>query len=139
MVTRRDIKLALAVGLPLALVTTLLFRFGPIFSEPLLVPNMPLERYLALSPQEQDVFIQQASPESFRPVVGLEKVYYLLRARPGLYLAYWLILAVPICGAIVFGAWAARRQQPNTTPHADARDVPASAGAAGARAGGRER
>jgi hypothetical protein len=29
--------------------------------------------------------------------------------------------------------------QPNTTPHADARDVPESAGAAGARAGGRER
>jgi hypothetical protein len=31
------------------------------------------------------------------------------------------------------------RERSNTTPHADARDVPASAGDSGARAGGRER
>ena len=138
MVTRRDIKLALLVGVPVALVTMLAFRFGPIFSETLLVPNMPLEQYLAMPAREQEALLQ-AGPQSFRPVSGFEKISYLLRARPGQYVAYWLILAVPICGAVLFGAWAARRQQPNSTPHTDAREAPSAARDSGARAGGRER
>ena len=120
MITRRDIAIALGVGLPLALATMLAFRFAPIFSEPLLVPNMPLEQFMALQAPEREAFLGRGL-ESLRPVAGFEKISYLLRARPGLYLTYWLILALPICGAIAFGAWVARREQPNSTPHTDAR------------------
>jgi len=43
-------------------------------------------------------------------------------------------------GALTFaGVWSLMGLRPNTTPHADARDVPPSANAVGARAGGRER
>jgi hypothetical protein len=60
------------------------------------------------------------------------------------------VLAAPVIGMYVFVlGWAitvfafilfaSEKMRPNTTPHADARDVPASAGDSGARAGGRER
>jgi len=51
--------------------------------------------------------------------------------------AWCILLALPVC---VVSSWAARKGPPsNSTPHADARDAPASASSAGARAGGRER
>ena len=120
MITRADITFALMVGIPLALVTMLAFRFGPTFSESVGGPNMPIEQYLALSRAEQEAFLH-ASPQSLRSISGFEKVSYVLRAEPGLHLAYSLVLAVPMCGAVLLGSWAARRrQEPNPGVHTDA-------------------
>jgi hypothetical protein len=54
---------------------------------------------------------------------------FLLMLSAGALLGAVLPLAVAMVG----------RMKPNPTPHADARDVPASAGGSGVRAGGRER
>jgi hypothetical protein len=55
--------------------------------------------------------------------------------------AFLLMLGLGIVvGALLPLAYAAvRGMKPNSTPHPDARDVPASASSGGARAGGRER
>jgi len=50
----------------------------------------------------------------------------------------WLLIAIALLNVLVVGAlvW---RLRSNSTPHTDARDVPAPASSVGARAGGRER
>lgn len=66
---------------------------------------------------------------------------YMRGGHWDLLLYTWLssfALGLTCCGVLLW--WLRRGEAPsNTTPHADARDVPASANDSGARAGGRER
>lgn len=66
---------------------------------------------------------------------------YVREGHWDLMLYAWLslfALGMTCCGVLIW--WLRRGEAPsNTTPHVDARDVPAPAGDSGARAGGRER
>ena len=73
-------------------------------------------------------------------VVLFGSFIWLLAGGPAYEPAYF---SAAVATLLVASAWAVMLPRhlitPNTTPHADARDVPESAGAAGARASGRER
>ena len=109
--TTKDIKTALLVGIPLAFVAALIFHFGVTYSDELLIPNMPLDNFQTLSYQEQMKIIE--SQQAVRVVTGYEKVIYILKASPITFLYFWLAWALPLCFAIVFGAWSVRRSEPN--------------------------
>ena len=112
--TTKDIKTALLVGMPLAFVAAFIFHFGVTYSDELLIPNMPLDNFQTLSYQEQMKIIE--SQQAVRVVSGYEKVIYILKASPITFLYYWLAWALPLCFAIIFGAWKARREL-NLTHH----------------------
>ncbi|MDZ4211967.1 MAG: hypothetical protein U1C59_09680, partial [Methylotenera sp.] len=112
--TKKDIKTALLVGIPLAFVAALIFHFGVTYSDELLIPNMPLDNFQTLPYQEQMKIID--SQQALRVVTGYEKVIYILKASPITFLYYWLAWALPLCFAIIFGSWSVRRSI-NLTHH----------------------
>jgi len=112
--TTKDIKTALLVGIPLAFVAALIFHFGVTYSDELLIPNIPLDNFQTLSYQEQMKIIE--SQQAVRVVTGYEKVIYILKASPITFLYYWLAWALPLCFAIIFGAWSVRSEI-NLTHH----------------------
>lgn len=78
-----DIFIAVSVALVMAFPSAILFSFGPGYSDSLRVPNMPLEQYRQLSKDEGMEFY--STPGGLREVSGIEKVVYLVRAQPLLY------------------------------------------------------
>ena len=105
--TRKDISRAVLIGILLGVPTVLFFSFVPNFSEPLLVPNMPLEEYRNLSPAAQEELVR--SSDGLRPVVGIDKVKYLLHATPESYLLKLSIMFIPLFFSSLLSAVLARR------------------------------
>jgi len=72
-------------------------------------------------------------------IFGVDPQWSFMYRMPGWFI-YVLLFGFPVVGVVAMVALGYRWMvTPNTTPHADARDVPAPAEASGARAGGRER
>ncbi len=78
-----DIAVSAVVALILAFPSAILFSFAPVYSDTVLVPNMPLEKYRELSQDEAMEF--NSAPGGLREIGGIEKVAYMLRAQPLLY------------------------------------------------------
>ena len=78
-----DIAVSAVVALILAFPSAILFSFAPVYSDTVLVPNMPLEQYRELSEDEAMEF--NSAPGGLREIGGIEKVAYMLRAQPRLY------------------------------------------------------
>lgn len=104
---RKDISRAILIGVLLGVPTVLFFSFIPNYSEPLLVPNMPLEEYRNLSQAAQEAFVR--SGDGLRPVAGLEKVKYLLHATPESYLLKLSIIFIPLFLSSLLSAALARK------------------------------
>lgn len=117
-ITRQDVKYALLVGVPLAFVTAFAFHFGVTYHQELGIPNMPMDEWFSLPFQQQQKLLE--TQQAFRVISGYEKIIYLLREFPMTFIYYWLILAIPMFMAIIFGAWSVRRLEPNPSIKRDA-------------------
>ena len=89
-----DIAISAVVALILAFPSAILFSFAPVYSDTVLVPNMPLEQYLELSEDEAMEFY--SAPGGLREIGGIEKVAYMLRARPILYVKKSAVMFVAL-------------------------------------------
>ena len=71
------------VSVLLSFPAVIFISFAPNYTKPLLVPNISIEKYKAMSTKEQQDFL--AGEDSLRKVVGIEKIKYLLTATPETY------------------------------------------------------
>jgi hypothetical protein len=72
------------------------------------VPNMPIDEYRHLGEAARAELL--SNNEGLRPIAGLEKVSYLLRATPESYLLKFSVMVVPLFFAGLSGAALVRRE-----------------------------
>jgi hypothetical protein len=105
----KDFIKALLVALILGIPTVFLFSVVPSYSDIILVPNMPMEQYEALSTEARDEFLK--SEDALRQVSGFEKLVFLVRERPEFYLLRLIGLAIPLFAAAAIGMAIAHRER----------------------------
>jgi hypothetical protein len=75
------------------------------------VPDMPVEQWMGMSPQEREKFLLQGSPR-VKGLSGAEKYWYAMRAQPLLYPYRWLVWFLPCFATlIVFGVLESRKRE----------------------------
>lgn len=109
MFQRKAIWVASIAGIPLSWVVWLALVFGPSWSEPHTVPNIPLAQYAGMSPLEKVQYINSSNLAD-RTVTGLEKTAYLLASNPLPYLVYWALLLIALFAMFALGVVYARRK-----------------------------
>jgi hypothetical protein len=76
------------------------------------VPDMPLEQWRAMSDHERREAIQSGAA-AMKSLAGAEKIAYLLRATPWLFLLNWLLFFVPcVVAAFLAGLLVRGRRAP---------------------------
>jgi hypothetical protein len=102
----RLLMLSIAVGAAVALVSMLSVDFLFRWSAALDVPNLPLDKWQAMSEAEHLEFLQ-SGPTAIRTITGAEKAMYLLRASPVQFVWDWLWYFVPSAISAFLCAWLA--------------------------------
>ena len=87
----RDGLFALLLALPLSVLGWLALVFGPAWTEPYQVANIPLGKYFFMSATEKVDYLN-ASNLADQTVSGFAKLGYLVAASPLPYFIYWLLI-----------------------------------------------
>jgi len=104
--------IALGIGALVAFAAMVSTDFLLPWSNTINVPDLPLDQWQAMSDRERNDSIQ-SGVVGMKTIAGVEKVAYLLRATPWLFLLDWILFLVPsVVAAFLSGLLVNGRRAP---------------------------
>lgn len=102
---------AAGIAAVVSLVAMLSYEVLLPWNDTVAVPDVPLEKWMSMSRQEQEKFLLADSPR-VKGLTGAEKYWYEVRAQPFSYVYRWFVWFLPCFVAIiVFGLMESRKRE----------------------------